>query len=123
MMGAMGGMGMPPMGGMPGMPPAAAAGGALPAAAAPGPGGAPPFDMAAMMAAMGGQPGGAMPGMPGMPPPQPAAPADARPPEERFRDQLDQLMGMGFADQASNIQALQATQGNVQLAIERLLNM
>jgi ubiquilin len=75
--------------------------------------------MAAMMGMMGGG-GGMMPAA-GMPQ-QPAAPADTRPPEERYKDQLDQLMGMGFADQASNIQALQATQGNVQLAIERLLN-
>merc|ERR550534_1367750 len=43
------------------------------------------------------------------------------PPEERFRVQLDQLAGMGFLDRAANIQALTATGGDVNAAIERLI--
>lgn len=65
---------------------------------------------------------GAFGGMPGMggqatTPAQPQAP-----PEERFREQLQQLQEMGFTDQQANIQALLATNGFVQGAIERLLN-
>lgn len=41
--------------------------------------------------------------------------------EERFRVQLDQLAGMGFLDRAANIQALTATGGDVNAAIERLI--
>jgi len=45
----------------------------------------------------------------------------AQPPEERFRVQLEKLRDMGFTDQASNIVALQATSGNLDAAIDRLL--
>lgn len=43
------------------------------------------------------------------------------PPEQRFQVQLDQLASMGFHDRAANIQALTATGGDVNAAIERLI--
>ena len=87
-----------------------------------GAGGANPF--AAMMGAggmggMGGMGGGganpfaAMMGAPG---------GATQPPEERFRVQLDKLRDMGFTDQQANIAALQATSGNLDAAIDRLLS-
>lgn len=53
---------------------------------------------------------------------QPAAPADNRPPEERYAEQLRQLNDMGFFDFDRNIAALRRTGGSVQGAIETLLN-
>lgn len=50
------------------------------------------------------------------------APASNEPPEVRFKQQLEQLKDMGFYDPEENIRALQATGGNVNAAIERLLN-
>lgn len=50
-----------------------------------------------------------------------AAATPSVPPEERFKDQLDQLAAMGFADRARSIQALQACGGNVQMAVNWLL--
>jgi len=44
------------------------------------------------------------------------------PPEERYRGQLDQLTSMGFVNREANIQALIATFGDVNAAIDRLLN-
>ena len=44
-------------------------------------------------------------------------------PEERYREQLQQMSDMGFTNKDLNIQMLDATGGNVQLAIERLLSM
>jgi len=44
------------------------------------------------------------------------------PPEERFRTQLETLASMGFVDRQANIQALMATYGDVNAAIDRLLN-
>merc|ERR1719334_675015 len=44
------------------------------------------------------------------------------PPEERFRTQLETLTNMGFVDTQANIQALLATYGDVNAAIERLIN-
>ncbi|KAI1301779.1 Ubiquilin-1 [Halotydeus destructor] len=44
-----------------------------------------------------------------------------QPPEERFRDQLEQLSGMGFVNREANIRALLATFGDVNAAVERLL--
>ena len=38
-----------------------------------------------------------------------------------YRDQLSQLNAMGFTDAEANIQALIATGGNVQAAVDRLL--
>ncbi|KAI9648833.1 hypothetical protein NHQ30_003474 [Ciborinia camelliae] len=49
------------------------------------------------------------------------APADTRPPEERFADQLRQLNDMGFYDFDRNIEALRRSGGSVQGAIEYLL--
>ncbi|XP_075264087.1 ubiquilin-1-like [Convolutriloba macropyga] len=43
------------------------------------------------------------------------------PPEERFRLQLEQLQSMGFINREANIQALQATGGDVNAAVNRLL--
>ncbi|XP_067933008.1 ubiquilin-2-like [Watersipora subatra] len=51
----------------------------------------------------------------------PAAPVVTMPPEQRFADQLEQLANMGFVDRQANIQALTATYGDVNAAIERLL--
>jgi len=48
--------------------------------------------------------------------------ANAPPPEERFRAQLETLASMGFVDRQANIQALIATYGDVNAAIDRLLN-
>merc|ERR1712106_330489 len=42
-------------------------------------------------------------------------------PEERFASQLDQLASMGFVDRQANVQALIATMGDVNAAVERLL--
>jgi len=44
-----------------------------------------------------------------------------QPPEERFASQLDQLASMGFVDRQANVQALIATMGDVNAAVERLL--
>lgn len=52
----------------------------------------------------------------------PAAPADNRPPEERYAEQLRQLNDMGFYDFDRNIAALRRSGGSVQGAIEHLLN-
>lgn len=43
------------------------------------------------------------------------------PPEERFRSQLEQLAAMGFVNREANIAALIATFGDVNAAVERLL--
>lgn len=42
-------------------------------------------------------------------------------PEERFASQLEQLASMGFVDRQQNVQALIATMGDVNAAVERLL--
>ncbi|KAK4170338.1 hypothetical protein QBC43DRAFT_4190 [Cladorrhinum sp. PSN259] len=99
--------------------------------------GANPF--AALFSAMGGaqagNPAAANPfGLPANPealtqlfqalggPPAAAAPADTRPPEERYAEQLRQLNDMGFFDFDRNIEALRRSGGSVQGAIEHLLN-
>lgn len=46
----------------------------------------------------------------------------SQPPEERFASQLDQLASMGFVDRQANVQALIATMGDVNAAVERLLS-
>jgi ubiquilin len=43
-----------------------------------------------------------------------------QPPEERFRDQLDQLSAMGFADHQTNLSVLVRTFGDVASAVELL---
>lgn len=45
-----------------------------------------------------------------------------QPPEERYRDQLEQLNSMGFTDRQQNLNALIETFGDVNGAIEKLLN-
>jgi len=45
-----------------------------------------------------------------------------QPPEERFRSQLEQLTAMGFVNREANIQALTATFGDVNAAVERLIS-
>lgn len=51
----------------------------------------------------------------------PPAPADNRPPEERYAEQLRQLNDMGFFDFDRNVEALRRSGGSVQGAIEQLL--
>ncbi|KAB5549891.1 hypothetical protein GE09DRAFT_1060291 [Coniochaeta sp. 2T2.1] len=114
--------------------------------------GMPPITPEALQAAMGMFAGanpeqGAFPPMPNMTPEQmqqasqfmqsmmgnqggfggglgnvPAAPADNRPPEERYAEQLRQLNDMGFFDFDRNVQALRRSGGSVQGAIEHLLS-
>lgn len=97
--------------------------GAMPAAGGPGALGAlganPAMQqmLAQMMGGMGGMAGG-MGGM-GMPAMAPPPVAD---PETAFATQLQQLQDMGFYDRQANITALQATGGNVNAAVERLLS-
>lgn len=47
--------------------------------------------------------------------------ATSRSPEVRFESQLQQLEGMGFTDREANLRALIASNGNVNAAVERLL--
>nr|2KNZ_A Chain A, Ubiquilin-4 [Mus musculus] len=42
-------------------------------------------------------------------------------PEVRFQQQLEQLNSMGFINREANLQALIATGGDINAAIERLL--
>ena len=56
----------------------------------------------------------------GIPTPQPAAPQQQ--PRDRFARQLTSLHDMGFTDEEANLTALQATNGNVNRAVERLLS-
>lgn len=51
------------------------------------------------------------------PPPQPQPSAD----ELRFASELQQLQSMGFSDTPKNIRLLKSKNGNVQQAIEELL--
>lgn len=64
--------------------------------------------------------GGGMGGFGGSP--EPSAPADNRPPEERYADQLRQLNDMGFYEFERNVQALRRSGGSVQGAVEFLLS-
>jgi len=88
-------------------PPAAGAGTGAPAP--------PAMDPAMLYQLLGG---GGFGGAGATPPP----PADARPPEERFQVQLQQLQDMGFTNASQNVRALLAAAGNVQSAIEYILN-
>lgn len=82
-----------------------------------------PEMMQQMMSAFGGGgAGGANPfGMGGFGG-QPAAPADTRPPEEMYAEQLRQLNEMGFYEFDRNVRALRMAGGNVQGAIELLFS-
>ena len=73
-----------------------------------------PAATAAMLAAMGGLGGGLGAGF--------GAPAAVADPETAYASQLQQLQDMGFFDRQTNIQALQATGGNVNAAVDRLLS-
>jgi ubiquilin len=55
-------------------------------------------------------------------PPAQQQQASSEPPEVRFASQLQQLNDMGFWDKEENIRALLMTGGNVNAAVERLLN-
>ncbi|KAK4626728.1 Ubiquitin domain-containing protein DSK2 [Fulvia fulva] len=55
-------------------------------------------------------------------PTEPQAPADTRPPEERYELQLQSLNDMGFYDFDRNVQALRRSGGSVQGAVEYLLS-
>ncbi|EME46352.1 hypothetical protein DOTSEDRAFT_70373 [Dothistroma septosporum NZE10] len=55
-------------------------------------------------------------------PAEPQAPADSRPPEERYESQLQSLNDMGFYDFDRNVQALRRSGGSVQGAVEYLLS-
>jgi ubiquilin len=48
-------------------------------------------------------------------------PGTGPPPEERYRAELEQLTGMGFMNREANLQALIATFGDINAAVERLL--
>lgn len=96
---------------------------------------------AALLGGGGGAGGAGAGGFGGLPPPNPEmmqqmlqmlggggggagaapAPADNRPPEERYADQLRQLNDMGFFDFDRNVAALRRSGGSVQGAIEYLL--
>lgn len=52
---------------------------------------------------------------------EPQAPADTRPPEERYENQLRSLNDMGFYDFDRNVAALRRSGGSVQGAVEYLL--
>lgn len=43
--------------------------------------------------------------------------------EEKYKTQLEQMEVMGFTNKETNLEALKATGGNVEAAIERLFNM
>lgn len=51
-----------------------------------------------------------------------AEPQDNRPPEERYESQLQQLNELGFVDFDRNVRALRRAGGNVQGAVEALLD-
>jgi len=43
--------------------------------------------------------------------------------EEKYKDQLTKLEEMGFSNKSANLEALKATNGNVEAAIERMMNI
>lgn len=95
---------MPPMAGLGGMPPL---------------GGAPsPYGAMDFSSLIGGTGAGAFGGNPSIP--TPARPATEEP-SVRYASQLQQLQGMGFADDEASLRALVATGGNINAAVERLL--
>lgn len=94
--------------------------GAMPGGAGAGQGANNPFGMnpemmQQMMQMMGGGGGGGGGG-------GPQAPADTRPPEERYENELRQLNDMGFYDFDRNVAALRRSGGSVQGAVEYLLS-
>ena len=91
----------------------AGAGGGMPGFPPPGAGGA-GMDFGSLLGSMQGanlgSPGGA------------GGPAANRPPEERYRVQLQSLRDMGFDDDAANIRILEQNHGNVNQTIDALLS-
>ncbi len=100
--------------GFPGLGPAGGAFGA--------PAGGPGLDFSALLSPFpaGGSAGGGGGGFGSFA--APAAPASAEPPATRYASQLRQLYDMGFSDEQANLQALIATGGNLNAAVERLLS-
>lgn len=43
--------------------------------------------------------------------------------EEKYKTQLEQLSELGFTNKSTNLEALIATGGNVEAAVERILSM
>lgn len=92
-----------------------------------GPGAAGAPDIAGLMQALGGAggAGGMAPGLAGLLGAGGAGGGALPPvanPEETYAPQLQQLRDMGFGNHQENIRALQATGGNVNAAVERLLS-
>jgi ubiquilin len=104
--------GNPLFGGMMGGAGAGGAGAAGGAARAPGAA----AGLEGLLAGLGGL-GGGLGALGGLGGPQPVAD-----PEAAYATQLQQLQDMGFFDRETNIRALQATGGNVNAAVERLLS-
>jgi ubiquilin len=50
-------------------------------------------------------------------------PSSNQDPKEAFKDQNQQLKDMGFTNDDLNLEVLKQTGGNVDAAVERLLNM
>ena len=73
-------------------------------------GGIDPAMLQQMMGGAGGFPGAAAT----------QAPADTRPPREKYAEQLQQVKEMGFHDEEQILKALEECNGNVQLAIEKI---
>lgn len=125
-MGGMGGFGAPgaPLGGQAGVNPGSGLGGAgqLPGGAGAGGFGA-GLDLNQLLAGLGPQgQAGAGANLGAFMPPSPPVNMNL-PPEERYKDQLQQMRDMGFVNTELNIQVLDQTGGNVQIAIERMLNL
>ena len=80
--------------------------------------------MQSMMTQLGGTGGMGAGDMGGLPFPgfAPAGTTPALPPAQLYATQLQQMAEMGFVDADANTRALQATGGNVNAAIERLLS-
>lgn len=97
----------------------AGAGGGLGTGPTPPAGGAAGGDLVGMLSQLQGLMGPMAGGFGGV------APAAATPPvadpETTYAQQIQQLQDMGFYDRQANIAALQATGGNVNAAVERLL--
>jgi ubiquilin len=87
-----------------------------------GGGGANPFGAFPQNPAGGANPFASLVGNGGFGAATPAPPADTRPPEQVYETQLGQLNEMGFYEFERNVSALRRSGGNVQGAIEYLLN-
>lgn len=110
-MGMMGGQGG--AGGAGGMPPGMPPGMMGMMGGQGGAGGMPPGMNPQMMAQMEAMMGGANPGA--------GAPTtDSRPPREKYSSELAQVKEMGFNDEELILQMLVQTNGNVNLALEKL---